>query len=72
VNTDTPAPPTAALPRRLGVVEINACAPRPFVFSELARCLCDGLHSVPHSLRFAQQIAPAGPPSALWADLQAT
>lgn len=39
VNPDTPQ----ALPERINVVEINAYAPRPFVFSELALCLRDAL-----------------------------
>ena len=39
VNPDTPH----ALPERINVVEINAYAPRPFVFSELALCLRDAL-----------------------------
>lgn len=34
------------LPARLNVVEINAYAPRPFVFSELALCLRDALRRV--------------------------
>lgn len=35
--------PDALLPPRIDVVEINAYAPRPFVFSEIALCLRDAL-----------------------------
>ena len=40
MNPDTPDVP---LPARINVVEVNAYAPRPFVFSELALCLRDAL-----------------------------
>lgn len=43
VNPDTPEAPLDALPARMNVVEINAYAPRPFVFTELALCLRDAL-----------------------------
>jgi len=66
VNTDTSETLPDGLPERLNVVEINAYAPRPFVFSELALCLRDALRRAGVASEHLVNRAEPGVPSVVF------